>query len=324
MRSALRVLTGLSIAGLLILLTGLTWANDREPVPGRDGTDIVRVGVVDGQPLSGYLHHSRIELDGLLRASGVSTGVPTWALVSLAGYLPPDRLPAVLGGAAVAEVYARAPLPGAATGVVRIPVYRWPDDVTAGMLAAAARRDQEQADYRRLGDRVSDDNRNVLRLRAAYRTAAEVAAAEAHAYRGPCACVFAAVVHADPGALREIAGRTEVRVVDPAPEVRRVDRVEFRPPLPEEQVAAPHGTRSASAPAPSGTSTVAPVRPVPLPSASGVAVTSDSSGDSASEPGPVATASEDPTAVPSAPAASSPRPDLLSAPQGASRGASGR
>ncbi|GAA3336686.1 hypothetical protein GCM10020358_10210 [Amorphoplanes nipponensis] len=54
----------------------------------------------------------------------------------------------------MAEVYARAPLPGVRTQVVKIPVYRMPGDVLAGMLNAALARDQEQADYRKLGDEL--------------------------------------------------------------------------------------------------------------------------------------------------------------------------
>jgi hypothetical protein len=323
-RSALRVLTGLSVAAVLLLLTGLIWANDARPGPEPDGAGIVRVGVVEGQSLARYLAHSRSELNGLLHASGVSTGTPTWALVSLAAYLTPDRLPAVLGGTAVAEVYTRAPLPDAVTGVVRIPAFRVPDDVVAGMLAAAAHREQERADYRRLGDRARDDNRSPVRLRQAYETAAALADAEAHAYRGQCACVFAAVVRGDPAALHRLAGRAEVRVVDPAPEVLRLDRVEFRPPLPEQQVTTPSGPDSANRAETPGTSTVAPAGPGPLPSASGVAVTSDSSDGIASPPGPFATASEDSTAAPSAPAPSSNARNVPSPPQGASRGASGR
>jgi hypothetical protein len=316
-RSAARVLTGLAVAAVLALLTALIWANDPEPAPEPD-TGILRVGVVEGQSLTGYLDHSRDELAGLAAAE------PTWALISLVAYVEPDRLAAVLAGAAVAEVYARAPLPGTATPVLRIPAYRLPEDVVAGMLAAAAHRDREQADYRRLGDRVGDGDNNVVRLRQAYETAAAVAAAEAHAYRGRCACVFAAVVRGDQAVLHRIAGRAEVRVVDPAPEVRRLDRVEFRPPLPEEQVAAAvPGPSALPSPGPRPPA-VAPVGPGPLPSSSGVAVTSDSSGGIASRPGPVATASEDPTAVPSAPAPSSPAPDAPSRPQGASRSASGR
>lgn len=322
-RTVLRVLTGLAVAAAVMLLVTVIWAADAEPVPDTGGTDIVRVGVIEGQSLRGYLDHSRQELDALRRAPAAVPGPPTWALVSLVAYLAPDRLPAVLGDAAVAEVYARAPLDGVRTAVVRIPVYRLPDDVVAGMRAAATRRDREGADYRRLGEQLAGGDVNVTRLRRAYETAARTAAAEAAAYRMNCACVFAAVVRADPAGLQRIADRPGVRAVDPAPEVRRLDRAEFLPPLPEEPDAEPAVARSATVPAPPGTSTVAPVGPRPLPSSSGAAVTSASPDRHGLGPGPSATASEEPTAVSSAPVPSS-DPDVPSAAQGASRGASGR
>jgi hypothetical protein len=67
-----------------------------------------------------------------------------------------------------------------------------------------------------------------------YASGAEVATAEAAAYRRHCSCVYAAVVHAAPAALRALADRPEVRVVDPAPEIRRLDRTVFLPPLPDQ------------------------------------------------------------------------------------------
>jgi hypothetical protein len=53
-------------------------------------------------------------------------------------------------------------------------------------------------------------------------------------YRELCACVYAAVVRAKPAALDVVAARPEVRIVDPAPEVRRLDATVFLPPLPEQ------------------------------------------------------------------------------------------
>ncbi|MBM0239561.1 hypothetical protein JNW88_24810, partial [Micromonospora sp. ATA32] len=37
-----------------------------------------------------------------------------------------------------------------------------------------------------------------------------------------------------PAVLRRVAARAGVRAVDPAPEVRRLDRAVFTPPLPEQ------------------------------------------------------------------------------------------
>jgi hypothetical protein len=67
-----------------------------------------------------------------------------------------------------------------------------------------------------------------------YDGGARVAEAEAVAYRRRCSCVYAAIVRATPAALAELAGRPGVRAVDAAPEVRRLDRAVFLPPLPEQ------------------------------------------------------------------------------------------
>jgi hypothetical protein len=244
----------------------------------------------------------------LMRTAGTAPNAPVWALVTLDAYLPPARLSAVLGGVAVAQVYARAPLTGALTQVVRIPVYRVPDDVIAGMLGAAAGRDRERADYQQLGGEVVGSDVEQTRLRRAYESAARTAADEANAYRARCSCVFAAVVRAAPAALEGLARHAEVRAVDPAPEVRRLDRTEFRPPLPEQQATVPEDPRIATTPAPPAASPVAPGTSTPLPSSTGATVTSPAS----EEPSPgslsSAPASEENASAPaqSAPAQSAP------------------
>lgn len=110
-------------------------------------------------------------------------------------------------------------------------------------------------------------------------------------YRTGCACLYAAVVRAEPVAPRGVAARPEVRAVDPAPEVSRLDRTVFTPLLPEQrEVARPpadaglapeptaggrgHGTPGAATPAPTvgetsepapqvTDSSPVPVRPAP-------------------------------------------------------------
>lgn len=306
-------MTGLAVGSVLALLGTVFWAAERDPPPGDQAHDVVRVGVVEGQSVPGYLAGSRDELAALL------PGTPTWALITLAGYRGPDRLAPLLGGSSVAQVYARAPIRDAQTQVVRIPVHRMPGDVVAGMLAAATHRDQEQAEYQRLSRELTDAGADAERLRRAYRTAAAVAAAEAQAYRAHCACVFAAVVHADPAVLHRIADRAEVRAVDPAPEVRTLAGTEFRPPLPEQVSAVSERTPSATTSAPDGVVPVAPAAPAPIPSSSGVPVTSDSPDGPAPGSGPSAPASEERPAVPSAPV-----PDPPSPGPGASRERAGR
>ncbi|WP_067498157.1 hypothetical protein [Actinoplanes sp. TFC3] len=297
----LRVMTGLALASAAALLLTVVLITDRGPEMESPAGDVVRVGVVDGQSVSGYLRSSQGELGAMFPSAG-----DTWALVSLTSYYAPDKLGAVLGDAPVAQVYARAPLPGVRTQVVRIPVYRMPQDVVAGMLNAALARDQEQADYRKLGGELGE-SANDIRLRRAYENAAQTAAAEAAAFRAHCACVFAAVVRAAPAALDRIANRAEVRVVDPAPEVRQLDRTEFRPVLPEQRPS----------------TTVAPETPTPLPSSTGARVTSASPVSPSVGAKPSAAASEESAAVPSARPSGS-HPDQPSAGPGASRSASGR
>jgi hypothetical protein len=319
----LRIMSGLALASAAALLVAVVWSGDRGPEAEFQPGDLVRVGVVEGQSVSGYLRSSRGELAALLPASGSPTAGETWALVSLTAYLAPDKLQAALAGAAVAEVYARAPLPGVRTQVVKFPIYRMPQDVVAGMLNAALARDQEQADYRKLGDELKGDGVNEIRLRRAYDTAAQTAALEAAAYRAHCACVFAAVVRAAPAVLDQLAGRADVRVVDPAPEVRSLDSTEFRPVLPEQITTVPEDEERGVPTVPSRSRSVAPARLAPLPSSTGAAVTSASPDGPAVGPGPSAPAVQESAAVP-AEAPESPGSDLPSTASGASRDAPGR
>ena len=316
----LRIATGLALAAAGALLLTVIWVGGPDPGVDDGAADVVRVGVVEGQSVPGYLNSSRGELAALVRAPSPGE---TWALVSLSAYVSPDQLPAVLGGATVAEVYARAPLGATQTQVVRIPAYQLPDDVVAGMLNAAVSRDRERADYTQLSRELTGTNPNDMRLRRAYDDAAAVAGAEAVAYREHCRCVFAAVVRGGPAVLDQIAERAEVRVVDPAPEVHALDRAEFRPPLPEQHTTVPVETRSVTPSALGGGPAVAPATSTPLPSSLGAAVTSASPEDPGSTSGPSFPASEERTAVPSAPAPGS-SSRVPSASAGTSVGAFGR
>jgi hypothetical protein len=267
----LRLVTAAGLICASAVLLTAVWAADRAPngAPVPSG-DVVRVGVVDGQSVPGYVSASHDELTALLAdpASAVATA-EVYALVSLAVYVTPEQLAPVLSGLAVAQVYARAQLPGMQTQVVRIPAYRVPQDVVAGLQDAARGRDQEIADYGQLRRALTGDSGADRRLRAAYDRAAALAAAEAVAYRAGCSCVYAAVVRAAPPALDRLTRRPEVRAVDPAPEVRSLDRAEFRPPLPEQMLTSDRplprsgdssGTAGAAAPASSTRALTAPPR----------------------------------------------------------------
>ncbi|MEW2591664.1 hypothetical protein AB0893_14725 [Micromonospora aurantiaca] len=223
-RSRSAVLTWVALAcALVVLVVAVAQRRDR-PVSDRTVGEVTRVGVTDGASIPAYLRAAGDELARLDAPDG-------YALVSFDGYLTPARAAAALDGTRVSAVVARVPLPGRQTEIVRIAALRLPQDVVAGMAGVATRKDREAADYRSRAAATTADPE----LRRVYDSGAEVAAREAEAYRTGCACVYAAVVSAAPDALRALTARSGVRVVDPAPEVRRLDRTVFTPPLPEQR-----------------------------------------------------------------------------------------
>ncbi|WP_155373135.1 hypothetical protein [Catellatospora vulcania] len=230
-----RLLTGAALLGVTGVLLAVVWTAHRGTTATPEATlgETVQVGVVQGQSVPLYAKQARSELAGLLKRPA-ATPVETYALVSLKAYLAPERLTPVLGGVSVVEVYARVPLGRTPTTSVRIPAFQIPDDVVAGMKQVAARKDADATDFRGLAGKLTTADAEEERLRDTYLGGSAVAQAEAEAYRTGCTCVYAAVVRATPAALDQIASRPEVRAVDPAPEVRRLDRAVFLPPLPEQ------------------------------------------------------------------------------------------
>ncbi|WP_435151816.1 hypothetical protein [Micromonospora aurantiaca (nom. illeg.)] len=223
-RSRSAALTWVALACALVVLVVAVAQRRDGPVSDRTVGEVTRVGVTDGASIPAYLRAAGDELARLDAPDG-------YALVSFDGYLTPARAAAALDGTRVSAVVTRVPLPGRQTEIVRIAALRLPQDVVAGMAGVATRKDREAADYRsRAAATTADPD-----LRRVYDSGAEVAAREAEAYRTGCACVYAAVVSAAPDALRALTGRPGVRAVDPAPEVRRLDRTVFTPPLPEQR-----------------------------------------------------------------------------------------
>ncbi|MGN9907092.1 hypothetical protein ACTMTJ_05980 [Phytohabitans sp. LJ34] len=258
-RLRMRVLTSAALLSSTAVLLTAVWAADRG-APGGDPTvgDVVRVGVGDGQSIPGYVASSRKELAQLV-ATPPSTG-DTYALVTLTEYLAPDRLTPVLADASVAQVFGRVPLAQTQTQIVHIPAVRIPTDVVAGMAEIAERKETEAAEYRMLSSKLTGDGERERQLRQVYDSGAAVAIAEATAYRSKCSCVYAAVIRATPSALEQISTRSEVRAVDPAPEVRRLDRAVFLPPLPEQDdVVRPPADTALPTPDPTAPATFAAV-----------------------------------------------------------------
>ncbi|MFE0592531.1 hypothetical protein [Micromonospora echinospora] len=297
-----RLLGWVALASVGAVLLTAAWATDRSPVGDRTVGEVTRVGVGEGDSIPGYLRSAGDELAALPDPAPSASAGSTWALVSLAEYLPPERLAPVLGDVPVSAVFGRVPLPGRQTQIVRIPALRVPEDVRAGMIELADRKDREAADYRARGAELTGDTPQERELRGFYASGAEVAAVEAAAYRAGCSCVYAAVVRAEPARLRTVAARPGVRAVDPAPEIERLDRAVFTPPLPEQEdlVRPPADERlpTASSPPPTGrpvptatpggTVTSAPVPSAPTsPAGSGGATTAGPEPSGAGTSGPI-------------------------------------
>ncbi len=211
------------VAALVVGTVVAVRVAERRPALDAGIGDVVRVGVAQGASIPGYERASRAELAGL------SGNTEMYALVALRGYLPPDRLVPVAAGVSVVRVYARVPQAGEQPEIVAIDAFRVPGDVSAGMDEVALRKDKEAADYARRVAAASGS------LRRVYESGQRVSTAEAAAYRQHCSCVYAMVVRAAPAELAAVAEREDVRTVDPAPEVRRLDRAVFLPLLPEQR-----------------------------------------------------------------------------------------
>ncbi len=159
------------------------------PVPDRTVGEVTRVGVVEGDSIPRYEATAAADLAALAG----SLGDGTYALVSLSEYLTPERLAAVVGDVGIAVVFGRVPLPQRQTEIVRIPAQRVPEDVTAGMIKLAERKEREAADYRARATALGGGGPEERELRGLYLSGAQVAAAEAAAFRAGCACLYALV-----------------------------------------------------------------------------------------------------------------------------------
>ncbi|WP_434971489.1 hypothetical protein [Micromonospora peucetia] len=233
-RARHRVLASVALVSCAAVLLAAGWAGADRPAGDRTVGEVTRVGVAEGDSIPGYVRAAAADLAALPTAAPGS-GDGTYALVSLSSYLTPQRVATVLGDVPVAIVFGRVPLADRQTEIVRIPAQRLPDDLVAQLADLAARKDREAADQRARAGTLTGGGSQEHELRQVYASGAEVAAAEAAAYRSGCGCVYAAVVRAGPVALRGLAARSAVRAVDPAPEVSRLDRTVFTPPLPEQR-----------------------------------------------------------------------------------------
>jgi hypothetical protein len=210
----------------VVVVLGVRAEHRRDPVDDSVG-DVPRVGPVDGERVAAYLGQARDELAAL------PADEQTWALVGFTAYQKPAGLTPLLAGYRVDRVLARVPLPGVQTQLVTLVVHTLSVDVPTGMQRVAAAKEKDATDAVDAGTAALDRR-------------------EASAYRQLCGCLYAAVVRADGASLRALAGRTGVRIIDPAPEVTRLDRATFVPLLPEQsETVGPPGNTTTASPTPS-------------------------------------------------------------------------
>jgi hypothetical protein len=201
-----------------------TWGTGKPAPPDLPATPTGRVGVSDGDPVPAYVAAQRAELE---RLTTQDPGTQVYALVSFTRYLTPAQVATVSAGVTTIAGYARAPLPGQQTELVRLPANRLPDDLTVAITEVAGRKTAEAAGYRTQTAKGGADQTR-------YGFSADVASREADSYRSGAGCVYALVVRATPPELTALADRPDVRVVDAAPEVTDVAQGVFVAPLPEQ------------------------------------------------------------------------------------------
>ncbi len=236
MNRVARVVRGARVRPLTVVATVLgvavigtvVWRSARSE-PTSPGSSPAYIGVRDGDWVPGYVESGRARLADLVKQA---PNRPVLALISFVSYLTPDQVAAVV--ARVPDLvtvtgYARVPLPGRQTQRVSLSANQVPGDLVGAMASAAARKD---ADAR--SDESLASGQPPGTLRTVYASSAEVSRAEAAAYRGGCACVFALLVRATPAALTALSQQPEVRAVDAAPDVTNPDDATFHAPLPEQ------------------------------------------------------------------------------------------
>ncbi|GAC1327186.1 MAG: hypothetical protein NVSMB13_13230 [Mycobacteriales bacterium] len=176
-----------------------------------------RVGPIDGTPVSGYLEAARTELARRVARDPAETA---YAVVDFAAYRTPAETAAAIAavpGLALSRALARLSMADQPTDVLDVSVRALPGDLAAAFAAESARRRDEATELRRLAASIEGSSRDETTYKAYYAASAATAQAEADAYGRSCPCVFAVVLSGRLTALSALAGRPEVRVVDPAP-----------------------------------------------------------------------------------------------------------
>jgi hypothetical protein len=225
-----RVLGVLAVVSVATVVATAVYLTSDTPPSDLTVGEVVRVGAVEGDQVSLYTDRARAELGALVSAGTAET----YALVSLRGYATPGGVVPVLRDVETVRAFVRLPIAQVQTPIVSFAVRRPAVDIAASMARVAAQREAAALEDEKTAAGLSGEDPRERELQAFYTGNARLDRAEAAAYREGCACVYAVVVRATPVRLAELASRAGVRVVDPAPEVRRLDRTVFLPLLPEQ------------------------------------------------------------------------------------------
>ncbi|HKD98987.1 MAG TPA: hypothetical protein VKB69_15525 [Micromonosporaceae bacterium] len=194
----------------------------------------LRVGVKDGDSIPKYLQAAKTSLQDALSPSAGPRA--RYALISFKTYLTPDGVRNALAGAYLFSIFMRVYIEGEITPSTYTPeVGNLPGEIERVMLAEANQDRQDSLDNKYKLTVLPSGDPEDAQLRDSYEHAEALEWREQLQYRALCACVYAAVVQADPQTLAEVADRAAVRAVDVVP----ADRVHpelsiFTPPVPEQ------------------------------------------------------------------------------------------
>lgn len=215
------------LAVLLVVVLVTAWAAGRQlapPPPDGGSTDAVRLGPVSGEDVRAYL--ARV---GVVPAS--ADPAPRLALVGFDAALDPAVAAAALTRTTPLQAVVRVPFPRVQTALRRV------DTPPAAPVAAL------QAALRTAGAAAAAEvERTGVADTAAQARREAIVRAEAVALGRPgCACLIAAVVRVDPGAVATVRGAPGVRVVQVAPPGTSRARLAVSPLLPDQGPGRPDG-----------------------------------------------------------------------------------
>lgn len=248
-RGPLRVLHARPLVGLVVVAlvaaagVGVVLHDERAPAPVQAGPGVTdrgpsyddlrgaTLGPQVGTTVAAYV---RTSTEGLVKAVQTEPTTPRVALVSLATYLTPEGAAVVLNGYATARVFVRAPAAGANATPFPVEVrgnvlssLRKAYADTARSRATAAR------SYQGFVDTLKGSSKEDENFRRLYAGFAKASGIEAKAYAADCACVYAALVLANPTQLLTLRARAGVRVLQIAPKGFSSGQVQVQPLLPE-------------------------------------------------------------------------------------------